>query len=1031
MSDGVQGGYLVAAVLPACLVAVLAYIVFSEVVEGFACIIGGFCLAMWFLCLAPGGLIQSTGGRAGFIAALCVAAYALWFSRYTRVYGTIVSISFAGATSIVLGIDCFSQAGLKEFWVYIWNLNSRLFPLDTNTYPVTRGIKVEIAVIIILTVFGIISQLKLWNTIKQRREEKQRARLQDEEDREHLEADLGRNVEEQNRQEKPMWEAIYGNAAGSSSASIFHSATDSNYDISGRSKPGTLHGSVVELTDLQSGSDRTRSVKRDSKGNTTLREVPDTEAQHIRHQRKNTLDALDANADRRPSVVETIDTIVDDMDGARIQQKPSKPRVVALPFTIPTPGQGRDRDDANSVTTAAGGAGADDDDVPSVPRIPARMAHERANPRHSHGVSGSDHDLGSDVPHADEDRASSVDATLDDLTDDEELAAKTQEPSSAAAARTSTDGAVRRKSASSLDKPVARAGVAVPKDSAIEKRQSMPLLDHLEQAQAGNADDPLFAPATDLSDKLGLKTAPADRPGSAHSNADRPSRATSLSLKRENLPHSSYNNVTTIYRTNEWAKHITADQPDLEVPVTDHEEATGVEYGTEKAVPVDIEQLATTAISGAPLPRVPSQASVTNPYTRQKLLRSASRAEESPSGRERPASRGRSGNASAGAALRASSGSRPRMPTSANAGMSSPALNRSVPNVHQQIDESPIEDVGEPRLSNAGGTASAVPPPKLANTLLGKRAQRLQTRMSTTSFAAEGGDASPALQRAASSSALGHSSAASRSSANVYSNFDEPASTPPNLSARQSVELWKNSAASSAASSAFGTPKHSARTSMSDARGLLAVGSQRASVEGRRLPVIQDADEVSLASRRQTLMQQQAAPGAIVDDDDMPLSQRREMIRRASINSMSHVPSAGNFAAVSPVEAPGMVRQGSYSGTPYQLQNSSIIYDSHQPRRGSSVNAAARESRLAEWRADLARDASTERGHSFSATQAQEGSLARIMGERRSKAEDEQRRQAEKAQMEREMEERMRSGHMQQAHREMLRKMQRSASTNR
>lgn len=42
------------------------------------------------------------------------------FHHVTRPYALIFSLSFSGATAIVLGIDCFSRAGLKEFWVYIW-----------------------------------------------------------------------------------------------------------------------------------------------------------------------------------------------------------------------------------------------------------------------------------------------------------------------------------------------------------------------------------------------------------------------------------------------------------------------------------------------------------------------------------------------------------------------------------------------------------------------------------------------------------------------------------------------------------------------------------------------------------------------------------------------------------------------------------------------------------------------------------------------------------------------------------------------
>lgn len=88
--------------------------IFKEVTEGLGCLLGGFCLAMWFLVLAPSGLIHSTSGRAILIAAFCVAAFSLSFSHYTRNYGLIACTSFAGAMITILGIDCFSRAGLKE-----------------------------------------------------------------------------------------------------------------------------------------------------------------------------------------------------------------------------------------------------------------------------------------------------------------------------------------------------------------------------------------------------------------------------------------------------------------------------------------------------------------------------------------------------------------------------------------------------------------------------------------------------------------------------------------------------------------------------------------------------------------------------------------------------------------------------------------------------------------------------------------------------------------------------------------------------
>jgi hypothetical protein len=119
VSNAAQGGFFAAAFLSGVLFGVIA-LVFSDITDGLGCLLGGFCLSMWFLSLKEGGLIKSTTGRAIFIGCMSAAAFSLSFSHYTRSHGLIVSISFAGATITMLGIDCFSRAGWKEFWLYIW-----------------------------------------------------------------------------------------------------------------------------------------------------------------------------------------------------------------------------------------------------------------------------------------------------------------------------------------------------------------------------------------------------------------------------------------------------------------------------------------------------------------------------------------------------------------------------------------------------------------------------------------------------------------------------------------------------------------------------------------------------------------------------------------------------------------------------------------------------------------------------------------------------------------------------------------------
>ncbi|PYH68648.1 uncharacterized protein BO88DRAFT_389910 [Aspergillus vadensis CBS 113365] len=205
----VQGAYLVAVFFTGITFGALA-IVFKELTEGLGCLLGGFCSSMWLLSLKPGGLLTTTDSKSGFIGAISVAFYALSFSHHTRPYGLIVSTGISGGTAVALGIDCFSRAGLKEFWLYIWGLNDNIFPLNTTTYPITRNIRVELAATVIIAILGVVSQLRLWKVVRERRRKEKEKRDEEQKKKEEAEAELGRKLEEDNMQERKEWEARYG-----------------------------------------------------------------------------------------------------------------------------------------------------------------------------------------------------------------------------------------------------------------------------------------------------------------------------------------------------------------------------------------------------------------------------------------------------------------------------------------------------------------------------------------------------------------------------------------------------------------------------------------------------------------------------------------------------------------------------------------------------------------------------------------------------------------------------------------------------
>ncbi|EXJ91064.1 hypothetical protein A1O1_04171 [Capronia coronata CBS 617.96] len=205
----IQGGYFVAIVMTGVIFGA-GSLVFKEFTGGFGCLLGGFCFSMWLLTLRSGGLVRSSGGKGVFIGVFCLAAWALSWTHYTRTYGLIVLTSFGGATAFMLGIDCFSRAGMKEFWVYILRLNGDLFPLNTNTYPQTRGIRVEIAIVVIGTIIGLLSQIKLWRVIRSNQREIEVMHNEEELQNDEIETALGRHLQLQNERETSVWERHYG-----------------------------------------------------------------------------------------------------------------------------------------------------------------------------------------------------------------------------------------------------------------------------------------------------------------------------------------------------------------------------------------------------------------------------------------------------------------------------------------------------------------------------------------------------------------------------------------------------------------------------------------------------------------------------------------------------------------------------------------------------------------------------------------------------------------------------------------------------
>lgn len=610
---------------------------FADVTEGLGCLLGGFSLSMWFLVLTPGGLVTSTAGKAILIACFTLGAFGLYFFHYTRPYGLIGSISFAGATVITMGIDCFSRAGLKEFWLYLWDLNKDLFPPHYDTpYPITRGIRVETACTVILFLLGVMSQMKIWKVIKDRKDKRAMILLEEEQRRDQAEENLGRKLEAGNERERAMWETVYGDKE------YGKKQVDSGV---GTDEPGSLRkGSISAVASREIRHSGTESIEMSNlEDNNNSSQRASYEGTHVRNDPKvmtvrvasddEILHAPLAGSDRpksfSPAAVEasmtqqpeevtqrpssTVPIVKDSYVDRDTRKKPEVspgPKVVPLSFSVPESGL-RDDDDGSSIATFAAS-------LQSLARSSKRFSGgsilRNLSVRSLRNEHTTEEVL---IPHND-DRASSVAATVDDISTDRDSDAGdasdgTGKPLFQASPGTSgepmlADHPVLRNSSSAsivseLKKeasahPSNSTGVSTLKaatDDAIADRNA--LEPFTENSFAGEKQPGNLSQALVLSGEQNADETLSVRPHELELK-DRPTKLDG------HLPESS--KLVMAFRTNEWAKHLEAadmpEPPELDLNSENNTDGLTLTRKAEAAAPLYIQELQQTPLTAEPAP---------------------------------------------------------------------------------------------------------------------------------------------------------------------------------------------------------------------------------------------------------------------------------------------------------------------------------------------------------------------------------------------------------------------------------------------
>lgn len=525
-----------------------------------------------------------------------------------------------------MGIDCFSRAGLKEFWVYLWNLNTNLFPVGATSYPVTKGMKVEIAAIIVIFLGGIVSQLELWKVIQERRQNRVDEQIQDDglTDLEQAEEDVARRIADRILRERKQWEDVYGDNV----------------------PPPGVPRKDSGVTDVESQRKVTTSIHRSDKDSIEMSPMPSPNKVGSGMAMKNNGGAVIVQV-ARDNIDETRLTIEEQLqqtndystpksepkwiapDGEQrslqisskhvmIPGQSSIPEVVPLPFQVPKSAAG-DEDDRTSVATFA------DEDVhrhskhlsasSTILRKLSRRSN-RSSRSFTKGAGESSEDLV--IPRAidiEDDRRSSLAATVDGLSDDENM------PSP----RSSIDQTPNTEDIRIIvDAPEVMSPISTPTLNRIvedypgtkarpfsETTASTNILD-FETSQPSPLPallDRSLTSSTDPAASLKVNTVVDDTVKVAEVEKTIPA-ASRASITRDHLP-SQLSKVVMSYRTNEWAKHLEgADNPELE-------ELKHIEYPSapiEAAAPVDIQGLQQTAET--PATRSTSQMSNRPPLTR-------------------------------------------------------------------------------------------------------------------------------------------------------------------------------------------------------------------------------------------------------------------------------------------------------------------------------------------------------------------------------------------------------------------------------
>jgi hypothetical protein len=540
-------------------------------------------------------------------------------------------------------------------------LNDNLFPIDTSTYPVTRGIRVELAVTVVICLLGLLSQFRLWKLIRERRKKQEQILAEERRQKDEAELELGRALEEKKETDLVRWEAMYGDSSKGDSTAVQTPVSETHeYSM----KELIEAPNSVEMVDLPTSANETVTATDEYAVEGHYEDGHEIEdaAEDELPEAEDCAAEAGAGADGDEPTTANDDSKQPDKDSGSPETQQPPPRVTPLPFKVPHVENIQINDDDDHSIQAI----VDDADTASVrtsKRLSAasifrRLSHRTNANRRSRLRSDSDEML---VPASPVISAASSQGIADSeagsiLEESQSIKMETHfhaepmnEDSETIVADTVPDDP---RSNTSSDLVTKDDKTVQDTNQSENKTKSTPIEDKTPEAEKvensgivserrrhtidGTA-SPIkalsLAPVTSPHSKTTETTLEkeAEKPAPLSSSK---SKSSAREKEKENLTSeivrklpSHVSPVVMSYRTNEWAKHLShADAPEpepLAEPVEDTEHLISPE-DMEIAAPLNIEELKQTALTATPPPANEKRASVSESASRATIQRSAS-----------------------------------------------------------------------------------------------------------------------------------------------------------------------------------------------------------------------------------------------------------------------------------------------------------------------------------------------------------------------------------------------------------------------